>query len=59
MKRAKVERSIVAVLFIAVLITFSFAQRDSKKIDQLYTVAADTGSQLYLAKLAASTSKDF
>ena len=36
MKRALVERNIAAILFILVLIVFSFAERDSKKLAQLY-----------------------
>lgn len=36
MKRAALERNIVVVLFVLVLIVFSFAERDSKKLDQLY-----------------------
>jgi hypothetical protein len=39
MKRALLERNIVVVLFILVLVTFSMAQRDSKKIEKIYTVA--------------------
>ena len=30
------ERNIVVVLFVMVLITFSFAQNETKKIEQLY-----------------------
>jgi len=37
MKRAIVERNIVVVLFILVLVIFSFAQRDSKQLARLYT----------------------
>ena len=36
MKRALVERNIAAILFILVLVVFSFAERDSKKLAQLY-----------------------
>jgi hypothetical protein len=42
MKRAIVERNIVVVLFILVLIAFSFAEKDSKKLDQLYTQKAES-----------------
>ncbi len=42
MKRAVIERNIVVVLFILVLIAFSFAERDSKKLDQLYTKRAES-----------------
>jgi hypothetical protein len=30
------ERNLVVILFIMVLITFSFAQRESKKLDKIY-----------------------
>jgi hypothetical protein len=36
MKRVILERNIAVILFILVLIVFSFADRDSKKLDQLY-----------------------
>ncbi|MBD0333221.1 MAG: hypothetical protein ICV66_11245 [Chitinophagaceae bacterium] len=57
MKRAIVERNIVALLFILVLITFSFAERDSKKLEQLYTKIGETGGKVYLAKLQTSVSE--
>ena len=37
MKRTVVERNIVVVLFILVLVAFSFAEKESKKLEQLYT----------------------
>lgn len=36
MKKAFQERNVVVVLFILVLVVFSFAQRDTKKIARLY-----------------------
>ena len=36
MKKAIIERNIVVVLFVLVLIVFSFAERDTKKLDRLY-----------------------
>lgn len=51
MKRAVVERNIVVVLFVLVLVLFSFAEKDSKKLKQLYTVTATT-----VQKLAFTTS---
>jgi hypothetical protein len=50
MKKSKLERSIVVSLFIIVLIAFSFAQRDSKRLEQLYISVAEVGKQA-LAKL--------
>lgn len=40
MKRVLVERTLVVVLFVLVLIVFSFAERDSKKLERLYTTHA-------------------
>ncbi len=53
MKRAIVERNIVATLFIAVLVTFSFAQKDSEKLERLYTQVILTGAEVYIAQSAA------
>ena len=39
MKRRIQERNIVIILFILVIITFSYAERDSHKLDQLYAPA--------------------
>ena len=38
MKRAILERNIALVLFVAVLILFSIAQKDSRKLEKLYTL---------------------
>ena len=46
MKRAAVERSIVVVLFITVLVLFTIADKDSKKLERLYTYAAKTIGRL-------------
>lgn len=53
MKRAIVERNMVAILFIAVLVAFSFAQRDTEKLERLYTQVIKTGNQVYLAHAAS------
>ena len=49
MKRTIVERYIVTLLFIAVLVTFSFAHRDSKKLDLLYANVVKAGAEQFLA----------
>jgi hypothetical protein len=49
MKRVLKEKNIAIVLFVLVLITFSFAHRDSKKLSQLYATVVEAGKQL-LAK---------
>jgi hypothetical protein len=36
MNKATLERNFAALLFVLVLIAFSFADRDSKKLEQLY-----------------------
>lgn len=36
MKKTFTERNLVIILFIMVLITFSFAQQDSKKLEKMY-----------------------
>ena len=50
MKRIKAERNIVIVLFVLVLISFSFADRDSKKLDRLYTSIETKINQYAAAK---------
>jgi hypothetical protein len=42
MKRRVQERNIVVILFILVIITFSYAERDSRKLDQLYAPVKTT-----------------
>ncbi len=49
MKRALVEKYMVVVLFILVLVTFSFAERDSKKLDKLYTTASKVYKEFTIA----------
>jgi hypothetical protein len=39
MKKSLSEKHLVVVLFVVVLVIFSFADRDSKKLDKLYTTA--------------------
>jgi hypothetical protein len=36
MKKTFTEQNLVVILFVMVLITFSFAQQDSKKLEKLY-----------------------
>lgn len=36
MNRAALERNLVIVLFVFVLVMFSFAERDSRKLDEMY-----------------------
>lgn len=39
MKKQGLEQLLVVLLFILVLVLFSFAERDSKKLDRLYKTA--------------------
>lgn len=39
--KSSAERVFVGMLFVLVLITFTLAQRDSKRLDRLYTGAAE------------------
>lgn len=39
MKKEGLERNLVVLLFVMVLIVFSFADRDSKRLDRIYTTA--------------------
>lgn len=39
MNRAALEKNLATVLFVIVLVVFSFAQRDSKKMEQMYTAS--------------------
>jgi hypothetical protein len=39
MKTNGIERILVILLFVLVLVVFSFAERDSKKLDRLYKTA--------------------
>ena len=57
MRRFITERNLVVVLFVMVIITFSFAERDIKKIEHLYfgTNAPATTSLNTLAELKAKT----
>lgn len=57
MNKRGIERNLVVLLFVLVLIVFSFAERDSKKIEHLYTTAQllKESSQL-LADIAVEVS---
>lgn len=46
MNKPKLERNIAVLLFVMVLVVFSFAQRDTKKLEPLYTQQQNTGNTL-------------
>lgn len=52
MKRILSERNLVVVLFVMVLITFSLAQEDSKKMERMQSSANASGSRILLAEQA-------
>jgi len=53
MNKKGIERNIVVLLFVLVLVIFSFAERDSKKLERLYTTAQlIKSSNIILAELA-------
>ena len=55
MNKKGIERNIVVLLFVLVLIVFSFAERDSKKLERLYTTAQLLKqSSVVLSETAAS-----
>jgi hypothetical protein len=58
MKKLTTERYIVTLLFVAVLVTFSFAQKDSKKLDKLYSNVIKAGAEQNLAKTTNISSEN-
>lgn len=48
MKQILSEKNIVVILFVLVLITFSLAQEDSKKMEKMYSGATSTASNMLL-----------
>jgi len=55
MKRAILERNIVVVLFVLVLIVFSFAERDTQKLNQLYNGGTVSSASAKKEKSLASS----
>ena len=55
MNRAALERKIVVVLFMLVLIVFSFAERDTKKLDPFYRGTESFKPQTRETNLASAT----
>ncbi len=49
MRRFLSEKNLVVVLFVMVLITFSLAQEDSKKMEQMYIGANSATAAVFLA----------
>jgi hypothetical protein len=55
MKRARFERNIVVLLFVLVLVIFSLAERDSKKLNKLYSNVVESGKKIFNKESVAST----
>jgi hypothetical protein len=54
MKRALVERNIVVVLFVLVLVVFSFAERDTQRLIEFYNTRNTTEIKTPATNLIAS-----
>ncbi len=57
MKKVFLEKNIVIILFVLVLITFSFAHRDSQKFSQSYSSTVEAGKKM-LAKSNAEKNRN-
>ena len=57
MNRAAAERNIVVLLFVFVLVLFSFAQKDTQKLEKLYTEKVKTIQKVALAASTAATNQ--
>lgn len=55
MKTAKAERSLVVLLFLLVMVIFSFAERDTKKLEKLYNTVAQATTEQLLVKMTENT----
>lgn len=57
MNRTVAERNLVVLLFVFVIVLFSFAQKDTQKIKRLYTEAEKTSQKLAFLKSLWSETK--
>ena len=57
MNRSIAERNIVVLLFLFVLILFSFAQKDTQKLEKLYSEKENTVQKIAMAKSQVSPVK--
>jgi hypothetical protein len=56
-KKTFSERNLVVILFLLVLITFSFAQRESKKLDKIYYGFKVKNAEPYVSSEHLKTTK--
>jgi hypothetical protein len=59
MKRAIWERNMAIFLFVLVLIIFSFAERDSRKLEKLYTNVAHAGNEMMAKEGGLTPAQNF
>lgn len=57
MNRTTAERNIVVLLFVFVLVLFSFAQKDTQKLEKLYTEKSKTIEKVALAAGTAAANE--
>ena len=50
MKKIFIEQNLVVLLFILVLVVFSFAERDTKKLDKVYSLLEPKARQIAMEK---------
>jgi hypothetical protein len=58
MKSILSEKNLVVILFVMVLVTFSFAQEDSKKMTKLYSGFGPGATAGLLGEVSANSLKD-
>ena len=54
MKKAILERNLVVILFVLVLVVFSLAERDSKKLERIYNSSAHSIQPVKANEVASS-----
>ena len=57
MDRAAAERNVVVLLFVIVLVLFSFAQKDTHKLEKLYTEKAKMIQKIALSAETRNAAK--
>lgn len=57
MNRKVAERNVVVLLFVVVIVLFSFAQKDSQKLEKLYSETEKAGQKLAVIKMLPRTSQ--
>jgi hypothetical protein len=55
MKKAILERNLVVILFVLVLVVFSLAERDSKKLQRIYNSSVHSIKPLKVQEIASTS----